>query len=371
MPFTYPVFFLPGIMGTRLHFPDSGRYWDPDDTIRMLDWILSSNDRNRRRMHGRVPAEIVQRPGSSHIDSDQERRGFGQVVWSYYESFLQSLDVATARTIHAIGYDWRQDISALGADTLDRIDTIRQSLGAEKIILITHSMGGLVVRAGLRAKPDYNERIAKTIHICQPSAGAVLMYRRMFTGLPRRYDSGWGFRNILGTDRSSFLGNVSGLPGAVQLLPSKHFPVGAAGNTWHPDLAAAADTTALYRKAASPPGLVPAGLGLSTEVMTDLRERRDDVAAFHDFLGAADAVTVDPSKTWLIYGTKRPTEVAVERVGNEIHPIPQDDGDETVPQASATALNLPVSQMSEVPFLEHGDACKNIYVQALCKGLLA
>ena len=134
--------------------------------------------------------------------------------------------------------------------------------------------------------------------------------------------------------------------------------------------ALAVERTALYRKAASPPGLVPAGIGLSTEVMTDLRERRDDVVAFHEVLGAADAVTADPTKTWLIYGTKRPTEVAVEQVGNEIRPITQDDGDETVPQASATALNLPASQMSEVPFLEHGDACKNIYVQALCKRLL-
>lgn len=372
MPLAYPVIFLPGVMGTRLFFPNSGRYWDPDDTIRMLSWIFSSDDRNRRRMHGSQTARIVRTPGESEITTQQAGRGWGSVVWSFYSTFLQFLEGLGGQPIYALGYDWRQDITALGGDVFTRIQRILGETGAEQVTLITHSMGGLVVRAAMRANPSLNDQVNRTIHICQPSAGAVLLYRRLFTGLVRRYDSGWGFRTILGTDRETFAANMSGLPGPMQLLPSNHFPLNQAGAPWNPGLVGATNTDALYVEANTPPGLTPPAGLVSQEVINDFRDRLTDVRVFHARLGAADPVTADPSKTWLIYGSTRPTEVSVQFTGNSVTPeLAPEGGDTVVPIASATSLSLPAAQMLGVPAVVHDTACLNAIVQAIVRTILS
>ena len=33
-----PILFFPGVMGSRLYFPNSHRYWDPDWPLRMSQW---------------------------------------------------------------------------------------------------------------------------------------------------------------------------------------------------------------------------------------------------------------------------------------------------------------------------------------------
>lgn len=364
MPLASPVVFLPGVMGTRLHFPDSGRYWDPDNTMRMLSWILSSDDRNRRRMHGSQPARIVMTPDESEITPEQASQGWGNVVWSFYSHFLQFLE-GFGQPVYALGYDWRQDITALGDDIFARIQNVLFATGAEQVTLITHSMGGLVVRAALRSNPALNAQVEKTIHICQPSAGAVVLYRRLFTGLVRRYDSGWGFRTILGTDRETFAANMSGLPGPLQLLPSRHFPLNAAGAPWNPELVGGIDTDALYGDAATPPGVTPPAGMLTPEVLNDFRDRLTDVRVFHAHLGPGDATTADPSKTWLIYGNNQSTEVSVQRDGNTMKPDLANAGDAVVPTPSATALGLPPARMVGLPGITHDVACLNGIVQSV------
>ena len=92
--------------------------------------------------------------------------------------------------------------------------------GADRVAIVTHSMGGLVARAACLVNPALAERIAVVVHVCQPSAGAVVLYRRLFTGLVRGLDGGGGiadrvFRLLLGSDQATFLANMSGLPGPM------------------------------------------------------------------------------------------------------------------------------------------------------------
>jgi hypothetical protein len=190
----------------------------------------------------------------------------------------------------------------------------------------------------------------------------------------RGLDGGGGvadrvFRLLLGNSQATFLANMSGLPGPMQLLPSEHFPADGAGRAWnsflgHGGLAHAA----LYGGANSPPGLAPAALGLAPAVLAELRARAAEVAAFHAFLGPP--VPGGGPDTWLVYGTGRRTEVRVE-FGGSVAPALEDRGDEVVPELSATALGLPPDRMIPVRGLAHADACENAAVRDLVADILA
>jgi hypothetical protein len=34
-----PILVFPGIMGSRLYFQNSGKFWDPDNKLRMIGWL--------------------------------------------------------------------------------------------------------------------------------------------------------------------------------------------------------------------------------------------------------------------------------------------------------------------------------------------
>jgi pimeloyl-ACP methyl ester carboxylesterase len=364
---TFPIIFFPGIMGSRLYFTSSDRYWDPDSTFRMLPWLIDPSN-NRAFIHGSEPADVVQSPIWSEFDAAQELRGWGGPVWSFYGGLLNFLEDLGPNPVYAIGYDWRQDIGSLGIDALTRVREILTATNAAKAVLIAHSMGGLVVRAAFRQDPTLNSQVDKTFYICQPSAGASLMYRRLFTGLDSDYDSGWAFRRILGSSRQVFIGNVSGLPGAMQLVPSVYFPVDAGGIPWNPLLPATNDPTEMYADPNSPPGLVPADIGLDPDVIQDLNERVIDINAFFRSLGMPnDPITSDPAKTWLIYGNTMATETKVQIDGATVTPVVQNTGDTTVPDISATCLGLPANRTIAVPNITHENACLDGTVQGLIR----
>jgi pimeloyl-ACP methyl ester carboxylesterase len=367
---TYPIILFPGIMGSRLYFPNSGRYWDPDSTFRMLRWLIAPSS-TRAILTGSQPADIVQSPLWFEFNAAQESRGWGGAVWSYYGGFLQFLESLGPNPVYAIGYDWRQDIGSLGIDALTRVREILTSTGAAKAVLIAHSMGGLVVRAAFRQDPTFNDQVHKNIFICQPSAGAPVMYRRLFTGLDANYDAGWAFRRVLGSSRQIFLGNVSGLPGAMQLVPSASFPGDAASVSWNPLLPVGTDPAAIYADPNSPPGMVPNNIGLDPAVLQDLNDRVIDINAFFQFLGHPnDPVTSDPAKTWLIYGTNKPTETKVQINGATVTPVVQNTGDTTVPDISAMCLGLPPNQMIAVSNITHSTACLDQTVQSFVQANL-
>jgi hypothetical protein len=360
-------------MGSRLYFSNSDRYWDPDSTWRMLRWMpvwpFRSDDDNRLQLHAREPAGVLIDPLDDSVDADGVSHGWGGVVWSYYSRYLTSLrKLAADGQVFAVGYDWRQDIRWLGEYAADKLRTCLDVTGAHHLWVVTHSMGGLVVRAAFRQDPVLVQSIAKVLHVCQPSTGAVVLYRRFFTGMKRGLDGGGGvadraFRLLLGTTRAAFAGNMSGLPGACQLLPSVFFPSDLQGRPWNGAIATGISPTDLYGNAASPPGLNNQALQLLTEARADLVERIQDVAEFHGWLGAPVDSEHPTPETWLIYGTGRDTETRIDFDADHALPGLTQDGDGTVPSLSATALALAPDRLFAVAGVEHGNACQNTQVQ--------
>jgi pimeloyl-ACP methyl ester carboxylesterase len=370
----YPIVFFPGVMGSRLRFESSDQYWDPDNTWRMLRWApvwpFRSDDDNRREWHAREPAGVLIDPLDDSVDAEGVDHGWGGVVWSSYGTYLQHLrSLAAGRQAFAVGYDWRQDIRWLGEYAADKLRACLEQTGAEKLWLVSHSMGGLVVRSAFLSAPDLVHRIDKVLHVCQPSTGAVILYRRLFTGLVRGLDGGGGvsdraFRLLLGDSRAAFVGNMSGQPGPLQLLPSESFPADEEGQPWNGALAGT-PFAGLYGNADSPPGLDDGNLQLPAEARDDLVERIQDVADFFAWLGAPRRPDLVPPETWLIYGTGRDTETRITFADGTPQPVVTEDGDGTVPSLSATALGLAADRQFAVAGLGHATACQDGRVREL------
>jgi pimeloyl-ACP methyl ester carboxylesterase len=377
-----PIVLLPGILGSRLYFENSGLFWDPDDTWRMLKWMpvwpFRSDDDNRMDLHAQEPAAVIQ--DLANVNQAQSDRGWSGVAWTYYGPMLQSLDQkwGTSNGIYSIGYDWRQDISALADYAAEKIDEILAKTGAQQVAVITHSMGGLVIRAALR-KGAIIPKIAVVLHICMPASGAVVIYRRMFTGLVETFDGGGSisdraFRFLLGDSRKGFVGNFSGLPGAVQLMPGSYFPFDTSmpPSPWNP-LLSTTPYNQLYFSPASPPGIVPDNIGLASDVVSDLNDRVADLYDFQAFFGNP-ADQLHP-QTYLIYGSAATpltiplTDTHIGFDNGDAIPIQDTLGDGTVPVLSAKSLQLDPTRM--IPLnVEHSMACADAAVQAQAATIL-
>lgn len=377
MSHAYPIVFLPGLMGTRLHFPRSGRFWDPDSYRRMLPWLpvpgFPVDDANRREFHHHNSAQIVRTPLPLHpLTNEQANRGWGEVVWSFYGDFLRHLSrLQDHADVSVLGYDWRQDVEQLGDVVSRQLRELAASKGAP-LRVVTHSMGSLVLRAALELDGGLRGLLHNVVYICPPSTGAVVLYRRLFTGMDPVHDQGAGFatRLILGGSRRAFVGNLSGMPGPFALLPSAAYPPDGQGIPWHPALGQGTPHAGLYGHADSPPGVLDGSMGLPPAVEQEVRDRLVDVDAIHALLGdPAVAGQVHP-RTHVLYGTGVPTETAVGVQGSTILPNLADDGDGTVPAVSASALRPPNNPMHPVQGLDHGYACRNSQVQQLVASLL-
>jgi pimeloyl-ACP methyl ester carboxylesterase len=361
-----PIVLLPGIMGSRLYFENSGKFWDPDDTWRMLKWMpvwpFRSDDDNRVDLHAQEPAAVIQ--DFANGTPDQSFRGWDGVAFGYYGPMLTQLENQwkMSNSVHAIGYDWRQDICELAKYAEEKIDEILHTTNETQVAVITHSMGGLVIRAALRNKTIL-PKIKVLIHICMPASGAVGIYRRMFTGMMPQLDGNStildrAFRFLLGDSRKGFVGNFSGLPGAVQLMPGQYLP--PLWNSFFP----ATQYAELFGNA-SPPGIVPTDIGLSNDVISDLNDRVANLYEFQTFYGNP-AEPLHPD-TYLIYGQADPLPPTIPLTDTQISfengvAVPKQDenglGDGTVPESSATSLQLDTDRMF-AKNVEHSMACAN------------
>jgi pimeloyl-ACP methyl ester carboxylesterase len=371
-----PILFFPGIMGSRLYFPNSRRYWDPDMVRRMARWApirpFRSDDDNRRDLHFLESAGVIVGPVRGHPEG--EALGWGGVVWSFYSEYLPLLrELAAGGNAFAVGYDWRQDLRWLGAYAADKVRQALATTGAAKVALVGHSMGGLVARAALRSAPDLVGRVSKVVFVAQPAVGAVILYRRLFTGMVPGLDGGNGVldrvvRLILGNSRAGFVGNMSGLPGGVSLLPSGSFPVDSAGRRWHEALDGGLPHDELYLNAANPPGLVGPASHPNPEVQADFRARVEEVAEMHRWLGPP---VLDPGiEMWQLVGRGLQTEVGIGFSGPTAQPRRTSDGDDTVPSLSARAMTTDPGRTIEFAGLSHATACQQPGVSEATRHIL-
>ncbi|MCI1015970.1 alpha/beta hydrolase [Herbaspirillum sp. C7C2] len=123
--------------------------------------------------------------------------------------------------VHAVGYNWLQSnkVSAerLAAE-IDRITAYYRSKGkaCEQVILITHSMGGLVARACAQL-PGMDQRILGVLHGVMPALGAPATYKRIRAGFEG------AAQVILGRNGADCTAVMANAAGPLELLPTDQY----------------------------------------------------------------------------------------------------------------------------------------------------
>lgn len=350
--------FLPGIMGTRLVLPDSD--WDPDSGTNMLFWANMEPSEMKKALALNNRATFYKQ--ASGLSSDEEDRGWGQISQDFYGTFLKTLQTGLQDPhngvdgeVWAVGYDWRQPNRRSAGAVLRRIKEIQNLRKPDRTIVVTHSMGGLVSRH-LTMSKGAADLIEGVIHIGQPVTGAVLAYRRLLGGAPRKVD-GLAMRLLLGSNPEQVATIVSGLPSYFELLPTNEYRHSAnpvdfwlrerAGKTEFIVTPGADETIYdLYLRDRWPPSAAP--MNLSPALRDEIKKRTAHARKSHSQI-AGNAVAGTPPKchkaTWSLLSSKEMTDTTFlaehrEKKRPRVHFSDgrEEAGDGTVPAASASAL---------------------------------
>lgn len=133
--------------------------------------------------------------------------------------------------VHAMGYNWLKSNRQSGIDVSQRIKRLiaqYQSWGfqCEKVIVVTHSMGGLVARALIHPKMgNLQDMVLGVVHGVMPAMGAATAYKRMRCGFE---DGGVDIAaKVIGNFGDEITAVLGNSPGGLELLPSRAY-----GNEW-------------------------------------------------------------------------------------------------------------------------------------------
>lgn len=313
------VVLVPGIMGTELVLPGGEVVWPP----KVQETLLGYRRIDKLQDSAVRPTRII---GTvSCID-----------FYAPLQLLLSQLGFKASgdKVLVEHPYDWRLDLFDLAEGLAARLDAV----AADRIVIVAHSMGGLISRLMLET-PTYRNRpwfakIASFLALATPHNGAPLALGRVL-GL----DSALG---ISGADFRKLASNPA-YPSGYQLLP-------APGEDACWNVTAGADLAPLDFYDAK----VATALGMSTALVARVR-------AVHDALNSG----APPDHVRYFYfsgaGHKTVTRINVDAGKAQMVTTP-DAGDGTVPMWSS----LPRRVQKQVVVNEHanvfrGDAFKRVF----------
>jgi pimeloyl-ACP methyl ester carboxylesterase len=270
-----PVIVVPGVMGINLEDKSKKSVWLVDSSASLGGWALKGPV-DRKRILDPQQTEVSDQgampTGTSLTTAQLRDRGWGTVSKMFYGDFLVWLENALndcrpdtdhgkkglraqlkqelvapnlaklsdaevnlsykyRLPVHAVGYNWLQsnaDSAQWLADHIDKIiDGYRKSrYRCEKVILVTHSMGGLVSRYCSEVL-GYSDKILGVVHGVMPATGSATAYRRVKAGTePGGNVVSYGTSLVLGNMSSKVMPVFAQSPGPLQLLPSPEYGSG-------------------------------------------------------------------------------------------------------------------------------------------------
>jgi pimeloyl-ACP methyl ester carboxylesterase len=146
---------------------------------------------------------------------------------------LKALDEKTMRDavkscwfpVHAMGYNWLRGNGESGKTIAKRIRALMtryrdQGFQCEKVILVTHSMGGLVARAAIHPEMgNLNDQVLGIVHGVMPAVGAGAAYKRVRCG----FEGNGITADVLGSIGSNVTPVLGNAQGGLELLPSQAY----------------------------------------------------------------------------------------------------------------------------------------------------
>ncbi|MFU9138630.1 esterase/lipase family protein, partial [Erwinia tasmaniensis] len=269
-----PVIFLPGVMGSNLKNED-GEVWQ-FSAPSLKKWPLANAKKRKELLDPKTTSvddsgDILNDGADGKKFPSRRERGWGGAFYKSYgealdrlqyllsdddilmDNYFREAQLQTARQrftgvrigdelpeqvlteeetahghrflypLHVFGYNWLQS----NADSATLLGTyIRKVLGeyhgrlaVNRVILVTHSMGGLVARH-YSENMNGRENILGIVHGVMPDLGSPAAYRRMKTG--ERGVTGM----IIGDSAEKLMPVLAQSPGPLQLLPGRAYGPG-------------------------------------------------------------------------------------------------------------------------------------------------
>ncbi|MGU7810654.1 esterase/lipase family protein [Burkholderia sp. AW49-1] len=278
-----PVIFVPGVMGSNLEDMAENIVWDVSSEKSLGPWLLYGPiprkkilDPNKVRVseQGELP------PGTALSDVEKRRRGWTTVSKMYYGNFLVwlentlndcrvdtnygkdglrkqlvkkliapglgeltndevNLSYRYQLPVHAVGYNWLQSNSLSAQHLNKKIDEFtkfyrdKYNWKCEKVVVITHSMGGLVARYCSEVIGGGRDKILGMVHGVMPATGAATAYQHVRGGNHAPATStivDWvkakATSRVLGATGAEVTPVFAQSPGPLQLLPSMDYGKG-------------------------------------------------------------------------------------------------------------------------------------------------
>jgi pimeloyl-ACP methyl ester carboxylesterase len=229
-----------GILSKPEHF--AARYWGEVSSINYQEFLIWLEVQLNGAANQAGGAKASIHTNHSTLNAVLGKVQDGKKQWGAKKDFVPlSVDEGKQATqwfypVYACGYNWLGDNADSAKALAARItavikDNKRQFSVCEQVILVTHSMGGLVARV-CSMLPDMEKKIAGVVHGVMPAAGAAVAYRRCkvgmkdegVTGMSLKAVESWGGNLTIGNTGPEITAVFAQAPGALQLLPTTQYP---------------------------------------------------------------------------------------------------------------------------------------------------
>jgi pimeloyl-ACP methyl ester carboxylesterase len=143
--------------------------------------------------------------------------------------------------VYAFGYNWSDCASNSGKKLAMRIDEIikeqkKRGRLCKYVILVTHSMGGLVARSACcmdhEGIGNARDKVLGVIHGVQPAVGAAAGYWRIKAGFERKSLGDAPVAWVLGANGEEVTCILGNAPGGLELLPTRDYTANDGSKQW-------------------------------------------------------------------------------------------------------------------------------------------
>lgn len=244
-----PIIVVPGIMASRLGDIETKKHvWNPDAALALLNEFSGKSPQDRYDKLAN-PEIVSLAPMNFDKDFDLthckdnfgkkyphgEARGWGGVFWGNCGGILTALDdwktplkQLVDLPVYAFAYNWMEDNKISGKRLNTAIDQAREWHSASHVVLVTHSMGGVVARSACK-QHGAEAKVYGVVHTAQPALGSADTYRRMIAGEM----GGVLMADVIGPTGHCITAILGHCIAGLELLPLKEYgisPDGVAGN---------------------------------------------------------------------------------------------------------------------------------------------
>jgi pimeloyl-ACP methyl ester carboxylesterase len=193
-----PIVYLPGVMGSRLTNPaNNSLVWNPKGEPLNDPGVFTVDLRTLEQTSLELVPDDTHKYGqSSENEKYKHIVNAFQVIHGYYKEMALQLtswgredevDALGLRLkVYCCGYDWRLDNARSALRLAGVVDQAIRETGEEQVIIIGHSMGGLIARYYCRLLGG-EKRVKAMILLASPTLGAPEAFLQLKNGNKAAY----------------------------------------------------------------------------------------------------------------------------------------------------------------------------------------